>query len=81
MNAPQIYILISVIALAIIMAIVFLVRRDKKGKRLSTLGGWALVFVLAGIIFGDDRLIGYSLMGVGILLAVIDILKKPRRRK
>jgi 1,4-dihydroxy-2-naphthoate octaprenyltransferase len=78
MNASQIYILISIIALAII-AIVVILGRKKEQKPFSKLATFAFVFIMAGIIFGDDRLIGYSLIGVGVVLAIIDIVKKLKK--
>ena len=77
MNASQIFILISIIVLAIIAMVVIL--RRKKQKPLSKLAALAFSFVIAGIVFGDDRLIGYSLMGAGVILAVIDIVKKSKK--
>lgn len=73
MAASQVYI---IIALAVLAIIFFFLNRNKKQKGLSKLAGIAFAFVIAGIIFGDNRLIGYSLMGAGIALAVIDSLKK-----
>ncbi|MBZ9578710.1 hypothetical protein KJA14_02565 [Patescibacteria group bacterium] len=78
MNDSQIYILISIIVLAII-AIVVILRRKKEQKPLSKLAALAFSLVIAGIVFGDDRLIGYSLMGAGVILAVIDIVKKSKK--
>jgi hypothetical protein len=77
MNSSQIYIIISIAAL-IIVAILFLGAR-KKGKKLTPFVGFAWAIVLAGIIFGENRLIGYSLMGVGVMLAVIDMVIIPMR--
>ncbi|HKZ45457.1 MAG TPA: hypothetical protein VJ343_02015 [archaeon] len=74
------YIAISIIALLIITALVFFVKKNKKQKRLSTLAGLSFVFVIAGIVFGGDRLIGYSLIGVGIILAVVDIIMKSKKK-
>lgn len=74
----QIYILISIIVLAIIMAILIWTRK-KIQKPLSKLAILAFLFVFAGIIFGDDRSIAYSLMGVGVVLAIVDIIKKPKQ--
>ena len=76
MNISQIYIAISIVVLAIIALLIFFVRKNKKDKKLTPLAGLAFGFIIAGIIFGDDRLIGYSLMGVGVILAIIDIFKK-----
>jgi lipopolysaccharide export LptBFGC system permease protein LptF len=80
MNPSQIYIAISVVVLAIIALILFFVNKNKKEKKLTPLAGLAFGFILAGIIFGHDRLIGYSLMGVGVLLAVIDMMKKLKSK-
>lgn len=37
-----------------------------------------MYFASRRIIFGEDRLVGYSLLGVGVLLAVVDIYFKLR---
>jgi hypothetical protein len=80
MTAPQIYILISIVVLAIIALLVFLVNKNKKEKKLTPLAGLAFGFILAGIIFGDDRLIGYSLIGVGVIIAIVDMIKKSKNK-
>lgn len=79
MNTSQIYILISLVVLALIMAVLILTRK-KMQKPLSKLAIFAFIFIMAGIIFGDNRLIGYSLMGFGLVLAVIDIVKKLKKQ-
>lgn len=80
MNISQIYIFVSVIVLAVVALLFFFVRKSGRENRLSTLASIAFAFVLAGILFGDDGLIGYSLMGVGVLLAVIEIFNKSKRK-
>lgn len=77
MNTSQIYIIISIAALVFVV-VLFLAAR-KKGKKLTPLVGFAWALVLAGIIFSEDRLIGYSLLGVGVALAVIDRYITPKR--
>jgi hypothetical protein len=79
MEASQVYILVSIVVLLIIAIFIFFVKKNKKEKRLTPLAGIAFGFILAGIIFGDDRLIGYSLIGVGVLLAIIDIFKNIKK--
>ncbi len=79
MDASQIYILISIIVLAIIMVILILTRK-KRQKSLSPLAGLAFALIIAGIIFGENRLIGYSLMGVGVALAIIDMVRKLKTK-
>lgn len=80
MNSSQIYIAISIVVLAIIALLVFFVYKNKKDKKLTPLAGLAFGFILAGIIFGNDRLIGYSLIGIGVILAIIDIIKKLKSK-
>jgi len=78
MNTSQVYILISIIVLAIIILVLILTRK-KMQKPLSKLATFAFVFIIAGIIFGENRVLGYSLMGFGVVLAVIDIIKKLKK--
>lgn len=79
MDPSQAYVLISVLVLAIVAVLVFLVRNDNSANRLSPLASAAFAFVIAGIVFGDNRVLGYLLIGSGVTLAVIDILRKGRR--
>ena len=84
MEPSQIYILISIVVLLIIFILLFFIsknNKNKKQKTLTPLAGLALGFILAGIIFGDSRLVGYSLIGIGVLFAIIDIFKKMRVNK
>jgi len=78
MTSSSIYILIGIITLAGIMAVLVLTRKKMK-KPLSPLASLAFAFIIAGLIFGENRLIGYSLMGVGVVFAIIDIIKKLKK--
>ena len=61
------------ISIAVFIAIlVLLVLNRRKIHRISTLTMLGMTMVVLGIIFGDSRWISYSLIGVGVLLAVID---------
>jgi len=75
MNTSQAYIAITIVILLVVALLVFVARRNQQEKRLTPLAGLAFGFVLAGILFGDDRFIGYGLMGVGVILAVVDIFR------
>ena len=78
MNTSQIYIAVSIAVLALIALFVLFRGRSRKENRLTPLAGLALGFILAGIIFGDDRVIGYGLLGIGVILAVADIFRKSK---
>ena len=80
MNESQIYIAIAIIALAGIAFLFFFINKGKKQKRITPLAGLAFGFILAGIVFGEDRLIGYGLIGTGVALSLIDILIRPREK-
>jgi hypothetical protein len=80
MNMSQIYIAISIVVLAAIALLVIFLGKSRKENRLTPLAGLAFGFILAGIIFGRDRLIGYSLFAIGVIIAVIDILKKLKSK-
>jgi len=75
MNTSQAYIAITIVILLVVALLVFVARRNQQEKRLTPLAGLAFGFVLAGILFGGERFIGYSLMGVGVILAVVDIFR------
>ncbi len=83
MNASQIYIAISIAILAIIAVLLLFVSKRKKpgGKIFTPLAGLAFGFILAGLFFGEERPIGYSLTGMGVILAVVDMFKRPKSKK
>ena len=57
---------------AFIAILVLLVFNRRKINRISTLTMLGMTMIVLGIIFGDSRWISYSLIGVGVLLAIID---------
>ena len=80
MNISQIWIAISIVVLAAIALLLFFLGKSRKEKRLTLLASLAFGFVVAGIVFGNDnRWIGYGLMGIGVLLAVLDILRNRNK--
>jgi hypothetical protein len=79
MNISQMYIAIAVVVLVVIALLVFAIGKKGAGQRLTPLASFAFALVLAGILFGENRLVGYGLMGVGVILAVVDIVNKSRK--
>lgn len=80
MNISQIFIAVSIIALAIVAFLVFFVSRNRKENKLTPLASLAFTFTVLGIVFSDDRLIGFSLMGVGVLLAIVDMYNRSKQK-
>jgi hypothetical protein len=75
-----VWIAISIAALIVIMVLLLISRR--KGKQLlnpSNLLVLGMSLVVLGIIFGDDRIIGYSFIGVGVLLSLIDAIRNRKQ--
>jgi hypothetical protein len=75
-----VWIAISIAALVVIVVLLLISRR--KGNQLlnpSNLLILGMSFVVLGIIFGDDRLIGYSFIGIGVLLSVIDAIRNRKQ--
>ncbi len=81
MNSQFVYILIGIVVLIIIALLVLIFGKQKKEKPFTILASLAFAFVLAGLLFGEERWLGYGLMGIGVILAVIDIVMKARRSK
>ena len=49
-----------------------------RNKELLTL---APTFVILGIVFAEDWLISYSLIGAGVLLSIVSAIKSRRKLK
>ena len=78
--AAGIYIMISLVVLLIILIFEIFTLKKKKRKKSSKLATFAMILVILGIIFGDNRLIGYGFIGVGVILSVIDIIKNLKKK-
>jgi hypothetical protein len=73
-----VWIAISIVALVVI-AVLLLTGRGKQHKKPSNLAVLGMSLVVLGIIFGDDRIVGYSFIGVGVLLSVIDAIRNRKQ--
>lgn len=49
-----------------------------RNQELMTLG---MILEVIGIVFGTERIIGYSLIGAGVLLSIISVIKSKREGK
>jgi chromate transport protein ChrA len=80
MDTSGAFLAVSVAVLAIVAVLVFRMGRRRGENRLTPLASLAWGFILAAILFGDDRLIGYVLMGIGVILAFVDIFNRSKNR-
>jgi len=74
-----VWIAISIVALVLIV-VFLLIGRGKQYEKPSNLALLGMSLVVLGIIFGDDRIIGYSFIGVGVLLSVVDIIRNRKQQ-
>jgi hypothetical protein len=81
MNTSQITIAIAIATLAAIAVLLYRNGWRKVQKPLTPLAGLAFGFVLAGIIFHDGSIVPYTLLGIGVILSVVDMIKQTRRKK
>lgn len=75
----NLYLGIAVGGIVIVAVLVFLVGRKGQRSHLTPLAGLAFAFIISGILFGDERIIGYGLMGVGVVLAIVDIIIRAKK--
>ncbi len=73
--------LISIIVIVIVAVLVFFVSKNRVENHLTPLASLAFGFILAGILFGEIRYLGYGLMGVGVIIAVIDIFARGKTKQ
>lgn len=81
MDLNQGYVIAALTALGIVLVIITaLGRAGPRHKRLTPLAGVAFALVVAGVVFDENRRIGYALLGAGVLLAALDALLRLRSR-
>lgn len=78
MNMTYVYMGIVVGALLILAMLAYATIKSGRPNRLTPLAALAFVLVLAGILFGQERLVGYALIALGVILALVDIVQKSR---
>jgi len=71
---------IAVGIISIVVGIAFLTRKKKQTIQDNALLPLGITLVVLGIIFGDDRLVGYSFIGVGVLLSIVSAVRGLRKK-
>lgn len=65
----------------LVIPILFLASHKRRETRLSRLAALAFAFIIGGLFLSRKELVGYSLLGVGLILAIIDIVQKRKQNK
>jgi hypothetical protein len=77
MAPSQIFVVVVIIILFLILVVIG--NKNSKPKRLSPLASIAFGFIVAGIIFSENRFISYCLFATGIILSVVDAYIKSKK--
>ncbi len=74
------YIGMAIAVLVIIFGIFVLKSRQKpiQSRKPSPLALIGMLLVVLAIVAGENRWVGYSLIGLGVLLAVLDLFRNPK---
>lgn len=72
MQSSEVYMIILLAALAVIATLFLLSRQFQSSGKPTPLVGSAFALVIAGIFLGEQRWIGYSLIGLGVVLSIMD---------
>ena len=76
---PSSIIIAAITILLVVALMVFVAIRNKNANKLSPLSSIAFILVVAGAVNGDDRIVCYSLMRPGVILAVIDFFVSRKK--
>ncbi len=79
MNTSFPYIVVAIVALAVVTVLLVVLGKGRLKNRITPLAGFAFAFIVAGAVFGENSFIAYSLMGVGVLLALVDMFRRSRQ--
>jgi cytochrome c biogenesis factor len=74
------FIALSVIILMSIGILLIIARKKNKKQQFSQITLLGMAFIILGIVFGSDRLIGYSFLGAGVIVAVFDAVKNRKKK-
>jgi len=79
-SSASAWIVYALVVLAIIFVILMITRKELP-QRMSKMESLAFVLIIMGLFLAENRLLGYSLVGAGVILAVLDVLDKSRKSK
>ncbi|MCE1198732.1 MAG: hypothetical protein LWW85_07175 [Marinilabiliales bacterium] len=79
-KTPAAYLVLTLTILFLGLYLWFRIRTGGRKSGLTPLAAIAFVLIIAGFFFGEQRNIGYGLMGAGLALAIADLLRKLRKK-
>lgn len=76
MSASAVYGAIVIGTLAVLAVLFLVVGPGRANRPLTPLAGISLACVVCGIVFADERVVGYGFFLVGIILAIVDFVRR-----
>jgi uncharacterized membrane protein len=73
-------ILATIVILAVILFWMVKLGKLPKPRKLSNYAKASFFLIILGIFLGDNRSLGYLLIGSGMALAVVDIAKSSKKK-
>jgi len=80
MDLSSIFLLIGLVALVIIALLAIYAAKKKKQDKPYKIAFIAFFLVILGIVLGNNEWLGYSLIGAGVILAIIDIIRSLKNK-
>ncbi len=80
MSSSTVYVALGLVVLLAVAVVAVLLGRRPDATPLTPLAALAFGMVVAGIVFGENRAVGYTFFAVGIGLAVVDAVRRRDRR-
>jgi drug/metabolite transporter superfamily protein YnfA len=79
MQSSEVYIVLILASLLIISVLFLLFKFLRESRKSSMLIGLAVVFMITGFLLDDQKMVGNSLLGIGIMLSLIDVFTSKIR--
>jgi hypothetical protein len=78
METSKIYCALAIIGLILLVVFVFFLPRQDNWSKFKPLTAIAIGAIIIGFIFIDNKLLGYILIGSGLILALFDNLRNKK---
>jgi membrane-bound ClpP family serine protease len=79
LDSSLLFILVTLAVLLFVAVLVFVFNRGGQHNRLTPLAAIAFCLIIAGILFNANQIVAFGLMGVGIVLAVLDVCLRRKK--
>jgi hypothetical protein len=79
-TGTAVYFAISIVAFFILYVLVFIIDNPRGKNRISRFASVSFLLIFAGLILRDNGILGYGCISFGMVFALIDIIRKSKKR-